>query len=100
MATDNSTGRTMYLRFVASALVVASLAVVAAVPLYYIDSRYDARLEAAESSDSRFAVLAVMTAKPALYELWQVLLAFAGLGYAAVLAMGWVSWLTTGRMYR
>ena len=100
MTDPHSTGRTIYLRFIASTLVVCSLAVVAAVSFYFIDSAWDADMEAARLSGRKFAETLVRMDKPALYELWQVLVVFAGFGYAAVLAMGWVSWLTTGRAYR
>ena len=42
-----STRRTIYLRFIKSAIVVFSLVAVVALSLFFIDSRYDTRLEAA-----------------------------------------------------
>lgn len=129
-----STGRTIYLRFIKSALVVCSLAVVAAVPFYFIDSGWDARREAAsvaeecrtfrivfdgapplsaeaeaeaqaiQSSercvDARRYWQLVLKEKPEVYDAWKALLAFAGVGFASLLVMGWVSWLLTGRAYR
>lgn len=125
-----STGRTIYLRFIKSALVVCSLAVVAAVPFYFIDSRYDARREAASVAeecrtfrivfdgappisaeaqaiqdsercvDARRYWQLVLKEKPEVYDAWKALLAFAGVGVASLLVMGWVSWLLTGRAYR